>query len=149
MRNKPQVFNQDSYDKANTFGIDIVCGFLKGRGYTILEKEEDYKNDIDALNSVGELIKFEAEVKDTFFTSAQDFPFPSVSFAARKKKYVSFWYIIVCTKTNYAVACHSDVIFQDEYAETVYINTTKRLGDDYFFRVPNDKCHFFKVRNDY
>ena len=145
MRNKPQVFNQDSYDKANTFAIDIISTFLEGRGYDIVDKEEDYKNDIDAIKD-GKLVKFEAEVKDRYFTSANDYPFPSVSFAARKKKYGDFWYIIVSTKSDYAVACHSDTIFNEEYAETIYINTTKRLGNDYFYRVPNNQCLFFKIR---
>lgn len=145
-RQAPQKFNQDSYDKANGFAIDIITAFLKKKGYTIIDKEEDYTNDIDAINSDGELVKFEAEVKDKFFTSASNFPFPSVSFAARKKKYGDFWYIIVSTKSDYAVACHSSEIFKDEYAETVFIDTTKRYGDDYFHRVPNNKCHFFKIR---
>jgi hypothetical protein len=77
------------------------------------------------------------------------FPFPTVSFLARKKKWkdIGFWYIIVCKETNYALVANSNDIFKDEYLETLNINTEERQGKDYFYRVPKNKCKFFKIRN--
>jgi hypothetical protein len=93
---------------------------------------------------------FEAEVKTgRSFTTMDTFPFPTVSFLARKKKWkdIGFWYIIVCKETNYALVANSNDIFKDEYLETLNINTEERQGKDYFYRVPKNKCKFFKIRN--
>ena len=148
MGNYAGKFVESSYDRNNSFAIDIINKFLIDKGYTIVEKVEDYGIDIEATKD-GKTHMFEAEVKTgRSFTTRDSFPFPTVSFLARKKKWkdIGFWYIIVCKETNYALVANSNDIFKDEYLETLIINTEERKGVDNFYRVPKDKCKFFKIR---
>lgn len=148
MSNYAGKFVESSYVKNNSFAINIITTFLKGKGYTIIDKQEDYGIDIEAVKD-GETHYFEAEVKTgRSFTTRKTFPFPTVSFLARKKKWkdIGFWYVIVCRETNYALVANSKDIFLDEYLETLNIDTDDRQGKDYFYRVPKEKCKFFKIR---
>jgi hypothetical protein len=38
--------------------------------------------------------------------------------------------------------CRSDIIFDEQYKEKLYINTPQRKGTDEFYRVPKEKCIF-------
>ncbi len=149
-RNKPSVFRQDTYDACNGWAIEATERFLSNRGWKIVDKGEDYMADIDATRK-GESAHFEVETKNIHFTCAEDFGFPSVSFLGRKKrlqdKLGGFYYIILSWKSDYAVMCHSDDIYKDEYIENIHINTRDRLGMDKFYRVPKNKCTFFKIRD--
>ena len=143
-------FVESSYHKNNDFAINIINQFLIRRGYTIIQKQtEDYGIDIKAIDKNGKIQFFEAEVKSgRSFTTRDSFPFPTVSFLARKKKWkdIGFWYIIVCKETDYALVANSNDIFLDEYLETIDINTQDRKGKDYFYRVPKNICIFFKIK---
>jgi len=142
-------FVKESYDKNNEFAITIVKNFLKKEGYVVIEKEEDYKVDIIATKNNEEKL-FEVEVKTGYsFTDNNSFRFPTVSFLARKKKWnigKGFLYIIVCKETDWGLVAHSSDIYKDEYKENLTINTHHRKGKDEFYRVPKDKCKFFKIR---
>ena len=145
MKDRPQKFNRKSYDDNNQWAIDIITSFLENNGYDCPPKPEDYKADISAFKDGKEKL-FEAETKYTFFEDESTFPFPTVSFAARKKKYGDFVYIIISKKSNWAIACESSVIYNDKFKEEVHVNTSDRLGMDSFYRVPKELCHFFKIR---
>lgn len=144
----PSNFVPKAYKRDNQFAINILHNYLKGKGYTIIDKDEDFGLDI-MVEKDGEQLLFEAEVKTGRpFTTKSTFPFPTVSFLARKDKWVDtpFWYGIVCRETNYAVFAHSSVIFNDEYKEQVFVANTDREGVDSFYRVPKELCYFGKVR---
>jgi hypothetical protein len=68
-----------------------------------------------------------------------------VSFLGRKKKYGDFWYVIVCGETEAILLAHSFEIYKEEYRELQTINTNERNGLDEFYRVPKDKCLFYKT----
>jgi len=143
-------FVKESYDTNNDFAIDIVKNFLIKKGYVIKEKvSEDYGIDISAeINGVEKL--FEVEVKTGYgFTDRNSFRFDTVSFLARKEKWsknYSFFYIIICKETNWALVAKSEDIFKEEYKQSLNINTKYRKGQDLFYRVPKEYCSFFCIR---
>ena len=147
MNKKPSEFVKSSYDKNNSLAIDMVSDFLVNKGFSIVDKKEDYWIDIEAKKE-GATILFEAEVKSRVkFTSRDSFPFKTVSFLARKSKWkeTPFWYVIVCPDTKYAIFAKSEDIFKDEYIENINVNTSDRKGMDKFYRVPKSVCYFKKI----
>jgi hypothetical protein len=63
-----------------------------------------------------------------------------------------FYYIIICYETGWAVCCHSDKIYKEDYIEEFEINKYEREGLDCFYRVPKDECLFInlnKVKKEY
>lgn len=147
MNKKPSEFVKSSYDKNNSLAIDMVSDFLVNKGFSIVDKKEDYWIDIEAKKE-GETLLFEAEVKSRVkFTSRDSFPFKTVSFLARKLKWkeTPFWYVIVCPDTKYAIFAKSEDIFKDEYIENINVNTSDRKGMDKFYIVPKSVCYFKKI----
>lgn len=147
MNKKPSDFVKSSYDKNNAIAVEAVSKWLEKKGYSIINKEEDYWVDIEAEKE-GKTLLFEAEVKSNIsFTTRQSFRFNTVSFLARKAKWkdTPFWYVILCPSTGYAIIAHSSWIFKDEYIENVNVNTSDRKGMDKFYRVPKSVCFFKKI----
>ena len=75
-------------------------------------------------------------------------PFATVSFLSRKKRLHEiepFIYVIICRETEYALACSSTEIFKDDFVEELNLTHHERRGKDVFYRVPKEKCYFFKV----
>jgi hypothetical protein len=138
-------FIQNQYDKYDKLGRKLLVDFLIYHGWTVEPKEkEDYKVDIVATKD-GKTEHFEVEMKNTSFTSEQDFPFPTVSFLERKKKFHKehyFFYTIVSSKTSGALMIRSDKIYNTDYLEVLDIQTEERSGTDYFYRVPKEACRF-------
>jgi hypothetical protein len=138
-------FVQNQYDKYDKLGRELLVDFLIYHGWTVEPKEkEDYKVDIIATKE-GKTEHFEVEMKNTSFTSEQDFPFSTVSFLERKKKFHKehyFFYTIISSKTYGALMIRSDKIYNTDYLEVLDINTTERSGTDYFYRVPKEVCRF-------
>lgn len=149
MRTKAGVFRKDDYDELNDYAINMITKFLQFFGYDVPKKEEDYTIDIEAYRN-NKKYRVEAEVRsDLWFTDRETFPFDTVSFLGRKKKYEDisdFWYFLVCKKTGYAVYCNSNTIYKDIYRETIRVNNIKRYGDDVFYRVPKSLCKFINLK---
>jgi len=141
-------FSQKLYDEFDEPCKDLFTKWLLGRGYTVTRHEENYLADIEAVNADGEFKFFEVEHKDILFTSAEDFPYPTVSFLGRKKKYGDFWYVIMshlCVTPHTVspiVMCHSSIIYRPEFLETLRMNTEHRHGDEGFYRVPKHLCRW-------
>lgn len=147
MNSKPSDFVKSSYEKNNDLAVKAVSGWLEKKGYTIVEKDEDYWIDIEAKKENTTLL-FEAEVKQRVdFTDRHSYPYPTVSFLARKAKWKStpFWYVIFCPSTGYAIIAHSSWIFKDEYFIHIEVKTLERRGLDKFYRVPKSICMFKKI----
>jgi hypothetical protein len=143
-------FVQESYDENNSFAIEILSKHLISKGYSIEEKlKEDFDVDIIAFKD-GKKKLFEVEVKTGYsFTDRESFKFNTVSFLSRKEKWNhgnGFLYVIICKETDWALVAHSSDIFLEEYKEKITIDTKHRKGYDYFYRVPKQKCKFFKIK---
>ena len=150
MKYNARKFVQASYDRNDDWGKEVVMRWLTSHGnrFTIVDKViEDYKVDIVAYDSKADKqVGFEVEVKHKYpFTDAESFKFDTVSFLGRKKKYGDFWYVIVCGETEALLLAHSFEIYKEEYRELQTINTNERNGLDEFYRVPKDKCLFYKT----
>jgi hypothetical protein len=146
MKYSARKFVQESYDRNDEWGKSIVLRWLstyEDRFHVIQKQGEDYGVDIQ-VNAGENVISFEVEVKHGYpFTSADTFPFDSVSFLGRKRKFGKFWYVVVCAETEAICICHSDEIYQEKYREIKTIATSERNGLDEFYRVPKDKCSFY------
>jgi hypothetical protein len=145
---KAGIFSDKEYKRSNQWGIDRVAEYLVNKGYSIVEKEEDYDVDITAVKN-GKIYLFEAEVKRGYpFTSVEDFKFPTVSFLGRKKKYhkkheSGFHYCVVCFETGCIISCHSSDIYIEEQRQLKTISKENRKkGLDEFYLVPKEKCTF-------
>ena len=99
MKTKAGVFRQDSYDENDKFAINKIKKYLLKNNFIIEEKEqEDFDIDIISYKD-GLKYRIEAEVKNTFFTDSDSYPFNTVSFLGRKKKYSNeglFYYFLLC-----------------------------------------------------
>ena len=145
IRTKAGVFRKDSYDENDKFAINRIQKYLSKKNFIIEEKkQENFDIDIVAYRN-GLKYRIEAEVKNTFFTDLDSFPFNTVSFLGRKKKYSNeglFYYFLLCKKNNSFLYCTSDIIYQEKYKEIKGVNTMHRFGTDVFYRVPKEKCFF-------
>ena len=143
-------FVPQSYERNNQKGIDKFTEYLRKRGHSVQDKEEeDYDVDIISYDIHQAPHKFEIEMKHGYpFTTRQSFRFPTVSFLARKKKWniqEGFWYVIICGETDYFISCHSSVIYKPEYLVEKNIRTRERHGFDKMYHVPKDLCYFSKL----
>jgi hypothetical protein len=143
-----KIFSKTLYEENDLLARNIFTNFAKRRGFTILDNQEDFKHDI-TIKKDERIINIEVEMKiDYPFTSKDTFPFPTVSFLHRKKKFSidkPFVYVIISKKTNWAVYAESSDIYKDCYRKRVYVNTKHKKGEDLFFRVPKDICTFINL----
>ena len=146
---KARKFVQESYDNNDKYARDIFKAFITGKNHFVTKNEEDMMHDVVTLKG-GCVYYFELEVKrGREFTTRESFPFGTVSFTGRKIRLHNqqpFWYIIICWESDYALMCHSSVIYNEEYKEQININTVHRQGKDEFYRVPKEKVKFFKIK---
>jgi len=139
-------FNQESYDTNDAYGKAIVTAWLKDQDWVSkIIDEEDYGIDLEALDHEGKSHFFEAEVKGNYpWTDKESFPFDTVSFLGRKKKWEGkgFYYVLVCAETQALCIAHSSDIFKEDFREVRRIRTSHRNGLDAFYRVPKDLCRW-------
>jgi len=143
-----RIFSQESYDRHDQQVKDIVVAFLKRMNHEPHAKE-DYNHDIISTYQ-GYEYYWEVEAKTGYrFTSRSTFPFPSVSFAGRKKRLHEkkpFYYFIVNVEDMCGIYCHSSIIYNEQYAQEIMINR-ERKGLDKLYRVPKDKCDFISLKD--
>lgn len=137
-------FNQESFDENDGIGRQLLTAFLKKKCHNVSNNSDKYGIDLVSEKD-GVEYKWEVEMKSRRpWTCREDFAFKSVSFLNRKAKWkdTQFWYVIICAETRAALFCRSDVIFDEQYKEELYINTSQRKGMDNFYRVPKELCIF-------
>ena len=144
-------FIQESYNTNDKYAKNILIPYLiKIRKHKIVSEEENYEHDIISKKN-GKLFYWEVEMKHNYpFTCERDFKFSTVSFLHRKKRLHNihhFFYVIICGETDFALVCNSNDIFKEEYVENFNIYSYDRKGYDEFYRVPKNKCKFFKIKN--
>ena len=139
-------FVQESYDTNDAYGKAIVIAWLKTQDWVAdIIEEEDFGVDIEVVDHQGRSTFIEAEVKGNYpWTNKESFPFDTVSFLGRKKKWEGkgFYYALVCAETQAMCIAHSSQIFKEEFREVRRINTGHRQGLDAFYRVPKDLCRW-------
>jgi hypothetical protein len=137
-------FNQESFDENDGIGRQLLTAFLKKKCHNVLNNSDKYGIDLVSEKD-GVEYKWEVEMKSRRpWTCMGDFAFKSVSFLNRKAKWkdTQFWYVIICSETRAALFCRSDIVFDEQYKEKLYINTSQRKGTDEFYRVPKELCIF-------
>jgi hypothetical protein len=137
-------FNQQSFDENDGIGRQLLTAFLEKKRHNVSNNRDKYGIDLVSEKD-GVEYKWEVEMKSKRpWTCMDDFAFKTVSFLNRKAKWKedTFWYVIICTETRAALMCRSDIIFDEQYKEKLYINTAQRKGTDEFYRVPKEKCIF-------
>ena len=152
MKYEARKFSQRSYNENDEFAKNIVKKLLRTMDWVNeIDDKEDYGVDLTVIDNNGYHFFFEAEVKTGYaFTGVQDFPFDTVSFLGRKKKWedIGFYYCIVCKETEAVCIAHSKDIYKEEYRELRNINKRDRQGLDAFYRVPKENCKWYK-KEDY
>jgi hypothetical protein len=137
-------FNQESFDENDGIGRQLLTAFLESKCHNVSNNCDKYGIDLVSEKD-GIEYKWEVEMKAKRpWTCREDFAFETVSFLNRKAKWKedTFWYVIICTETQAALMCRSDIIFDEKYKEKIYINTAQRKGTDKFYRVPKELCIF-------
>lgn len=137
-------FNQESFDENDGIGRQLLTAFLESKCHNVSNNCDKYGIDLVSEKD-GIEYKWEVEMKAKRpWTCREDFAFETVSFLNRKAKWKedTFWYVIICTETQAALMCRSDIIFDEKYKEKIYINTAQRKGTDEFYRVPKELCIF-------
>jgi hypothetical protein len=75
-----------------------------------------------------------------------DFPFETVHFTNRKKKFGNdFHYIIINKENTYALIADSRQIFRPENLIIKQVNRNGLNADEQFYSLPKDKVRFFKL----
>ena len=139
-------FNQESFNENDGIGRQLLTAFLESKCHNVSNNRDKYGIDLVSEKD-GIEYKWEVEMKPKRpWTCKEDFAFKTVSFLNRKAKWKedTFWYVIICTETKAALMCRSDIIFDEQYKEKLYINTPQRKGTDEFYRVPKELCIFVK-----
>lgn len=77
-------FSQELYDR-DDFAKELVINYLKARGYTAWVNENQYGIDVMAEKD-DDLFEIEVEVKHNW--KGKDFPYDSVHFSERKRKFI-------------------------------------------------------------
>lgn len=141
-------FVKADYDKYDAMARKIFTDHLLSKGYEITKDEEDFKHDVHARKEDRNYL-FELEVKLRYpFTCKEDFKFDTVSFTGRKErlhKIHPFFYVIMDVENKAFVYCHSSVIYDEKYVESVWVNSPNRKGSDQMYRVPKEICTFVKI----
>lgn len=148
-RNKygARTFSQSSYNENDKLAKDLFSKFLINRGHVIMMDAENYKHDLITVQN-SKIHYFELEMSSKVFTSANTFPFQSVSFLGRKKRLHDikpFHYVIISKTTGWALSAHSSTIYQDQYKKELEINKNGRVGKDLCYWLPKKMCKFFKL----
>lgn len=151
MKYGARKFNKSSYDVNDNLAKEIFKDYVKDkRGHNIVSDIETYDHDIITSKN-GEIFLFEVEIKHGYpFTNKKSFKFETVSFLGRKKRLHEkspFYYVIICFETNWAIICHSDEIYKQEYIEEFEIDKNGREGLDCFYRIPKSICKFVNLKN--
>ncbi len=148
MKYTARKFSQKSYNENDEYAKNKISKYLIERGHKIIQDKENYNHDLITKKN-GVMFYFEFEVKRNYsFTKKEDYRFDSVSFLGRKVRLHNikpYYYMILCYETDSVVFCHSSEIFKNEYKETLKLNKYNRKGNDEMYRVPIDKCNFFKL----
>tara|TARA_R110001606_G_C14841753_1_gene585846 strand:+ start:42 stop:488 length:447 start_codon:yes stop_codon:yes gene_type:complete len=148
MKYTARKFSQKSYNENDEYAKNKISKYLIERGHKIIQDKENYNHDLITKKN-GVMFYFEFEVKRNYsFTKKEDYRFDSVSFLGRKVRLHNikpYYYMILCYETDSVVFCHSTEIFKNEYKETLKLNKYNRKGNDEMYRVPINKCNFFKL----
>jgi hypothetical protein len=144
-------FTEKDY-KVSEFTVEKIKLTLKKWGYTIREKEEDYKVDIIATKN-GLQYRFEIEERrrDGQFSSRGSFTYPQVNFLARKIRYAyggDYVYLILSQSSPCMIMRHSQDIFIQEQSRMVMCNSDAHSGPDAVYVVPTKECYFFNEDTD-
>ncbi len=141
-------FNRKDYDKYDDVAKKLFLDHLLSKGYEIIRDEETFMHDIVAQKD-NKVVYFEVEVKVGYpFTSEEDFPFGTVSFTGRKIRLhlmKPFFYVIMDLNSQSMVYCHSSLIYHEEYAQEITINSRNRKGLDKMYRIPKEICTFVRI----
>jgi hypothetical protein len=139
----------DSFNPSEYLEYDIVKNLiiehLECKGYVAYINPDKYGIDLLARKN-GHLFYFEIEVKNWSFTGQHDFPFETVHFTNRKKKFGNdFHYIIINKENTYALIADSRQIFRPENLIIKQVNRNGLNADEQFYSLPKDKVRFFKL----
>jgi len=148
MEYNARKFVQSSYNENDEFAKNIFLDFIKKRGHSIINSEENFKHDVISIKN-GVTFYFELEVKIGYpFTSKESFKFNTVSFLGRKKRLHDihpFYYVVICKETKSALFADSNNIYNNNFFEQVKVNVNDRKGNDGMYRVPKNLCTFFTI----
>jgi hypothetical protein len=145
-------FSQESYNKYNDSTINKVITHLESLGYKIIRRDETFSHDLIIQKADGPEVYVEVEASAAWeFTTRDTYKYPNVNFLGRKQKMHiehPFMYIIVCVKTDWALACDSNVIYNTGRRKEIHVNSQFKKGSDEVFYLPKDKVSFFKLNLD-
>jgi hypothetical protein len=139
-------FVRESYERNDLLGRQLLIAFLHKQGHEILPISFEETKGIDIYTRIdGREYHYEAEMKHNYaWTDMNSFRFDTVSFLERKMKWASknFWYVIICGETKAAIFAQSNKIYQPQYKQSIYVNTSERQGRDGTYRPPKEICKF-------
>jgi len=136
------TFSQEAFNQWDEFGKQVVKDYLLTKGHIIVPNPDRYGVDLYSDKN-GTLYRWEVEVKSRIkWTSQEDYPYDTVSFLGRKKKWTAFpfWYCIVCAETKNILFAYSQQIYHEEYEVRKYIQGRGEVQK--FYHVPKHLCYW-------
>lgn len=135
----PNLYNEDDSAK------DVFIDWLTVQGWTAWVNPDQYGIDVLAIGNNWQECQFEVEVKHNW--SGDKFPFDTLHFAGRKRKFLTGSKDVVFVTFNHerthALAVSGKVLAG---APIVY-KKTKYTNNEPFIEVAADRCKLLKIGN--
>ena len=124
----------------------IVVDRLNQSGWDAWVNGDQYGVDIVGWSRRGRLFTADVEVKAVDFTGQADFPFPTVRFTERKRKYGMGFFYIVLSMNGAAgyYACGRD-IYRTENAVVRRASRNGATAMEGFYELPKEKVVWFSI----
>lgn len=141
-------FSKLRYDENDPQAKELMIKYFQNHGYSIIAEVENFEHDL-IIEKEATKYFIEVEMKASLvFTDSNSFKYDTVSFLKRKDKLhllAPFTYYIIQPKTEWAVCCHSNTIYQEKYKVMKTSNSRKNETEEYY-HVPKQLCTFIDLK---
>lgn len=141
-------FSQLRYDENDPQAKELMIKYFQNHGYSIIAEVENFEHDL-IIEKEARKYFIEVEMKASLvFTDSNSFKYDTVSFLKRKDKLhllAPFTYYIIQPETEWAVFCHSNIIYREKYKVIKTTNSRKNEIEEYY-HVPKQFCTFIDLK---
>jgi hypothetical protein len=141
-------FSKLRYDENDPQAKELMIKYFQNYGYSIISEVENFEHDL-IIEKEARKYFIEVEMKRSLlFTDSNSFKYDTVSFTSRKNKLhllAPFTYYIICPETEWAIYCHSSIIYQNKY-KVMKTNKSRKNEEEEYYHVPKQLCTFIDLK---
>ena len=139
-------FDRKLYEKNDTIAKECSCNLLEATKYNEIEKSKKTQVDLKVFKGDSHVFNIECEIKRVWKT--KDFPYESVQFPERKKKFTDLQKPTLFVMFNADQSSYLVVLDRDLAKSPINMVRNKyiRYGEN-FFQVPLEKVYFNDIKS--